>query len=60
MKWNEDNETCPYCRKRISKKSSRVEYIEIENDVEHEILVYPSLKDYYNYIFSSFLNGVKK
>ena len=60
MKWNEENETCPYCRKRISKKSTRVEYIEIQNDVEHEILVYPSLKEYCNYIFSSFFQWCKK
>lgn len=60
MKWNEDNETCPYCRKHISKKTTRVEYIEIENEVEHDVLVYPSLKEYCYYTFNRFLYWCKK
>ena len=58
MKWNEENESCPYCRKRIAKKQTRIEYIEIENVVEQEIIVeqeivvYPSLKDYCYHLFS--------
>jgi hypothetical protein len=50
MKWNEEHETCPYCRKHISKKTTIIEYIEIDNDVIQEVIVYPSFKQYMIYI----------
>lgn len=60
MKWNETNETCPYCRKNISKKRVIVEYLEIENVIVQEVIVYPSLKEYLFYLFHRFCNLCKR